>query len=332
MFSLPSKLLFALAGLALVAAAGYGVSVGERAGIGIFLSVALAAAVAGLAMLAARDDAPFVAADAPAPDPRATMPGVQARGSAFPLLTAVAVGVIAVGAAVGAPLVILGIALTVVVGLGWFGRAWSEHPTWTPRMRERVDYRLLVPVSLPVLMLALALVLAASFSRVLLAVDKDLATVIAMVVAVALLAAFAVFALRPHVSPRMLSTAAVVGAVATLGAGVAGAAQGERHFEHHGHDVPEVHVTAKDTAFYEAELVVPGDAEKVKIDFTNSDPDIYHNVAVYESADPNARPLFNGVGFTGIDHRTYELEPPEPGTYVFVCDFHANMRGQFIVE
>ena len=332
MFSLPSKLLFALAGLAVVAAAGYGVSVGERAGIGIFLSAAVAAAVAGLAMLAARDDAPFVAADAPAPDPRATTPGAPARGSAFPLLTAVAVGVIAVGAAIGAPLVAVGVGLTVVAGLGWFGRAWSEHPTWTPRVRERVDYRFLVPVSLPILMLLLVLVLAASFSRVLLAVDKDLATVIAMVVAIALLAAFAVFSLRPHVSQRVLSSAAVVGAIATLGAGVAGAAQGERHFEHHGHDVPEVHVTAKDVAFHEAELVVPGDAEKVKIGFTNSDPGIYHNVAIYESADPDAKPLFNGVGFTGIDNQTYELKPPEPGTYVFVCDFHVNMRGQFIVE
>ncbi|HVF75867.1 MAG TPA: cupredoxin domain-containing protein [Acidimicrobiales bacterium] len=332
MLSLPTKLLFALAGLALVGAAGYGVSVGERAGIGIFLSLAVAASVAGLAMLVARDDEPFVAPDAPPPDPRATTPGAAARGSIFPLLTALAVGVVAVGAAVGAPLVALGIGLTVVVGMGWFGRAWSEHPNWTPRVRERVDYRFLVPASLPILMLLLVLALAASFSRVLLAVDKDLATVIAMVVAIALVAVFAVFALKPRVSPRVLSATAVVGAIATFGAGVAGAAQGERHFEHHGHAVPEVHVTAKDTAFAEAELVVPGNAEKVKIDFTNSDPGIYHNVAIYDGVDADAKPLFNGVGFTGIDNQTYELKPPPPGTYIFVCDFHVNMRGQFVVE
>jgi plastocyanin len=70
----------------------------------------------------------------------------------------------------------------------------------------------------------------------------------------------------------------------------------------------------------------------VQIEFANSDPDIFHNVAVYESDDPDAKPVYNGVGFSGIDERTYEFETPDSGTYVFVCDFHANMKGQFVVE
>lgn len=332
MLSLPSKLLFGLAGLALALAAGYGIAVTERSGIALLVSAAVAAAVLGLAFLATPDTAPFVAADAPAPERRATTPGAPARGSIFPFLAALSVAVLAVGLAVGASIGFIGVGLFAVAGLGWFSRSWADHPAWTPRVRERVDYRLLVPVGLPLLTLLLVLTIAFSMSRVLLAVDKNVASVIAILVAIVLLAAFAAIAARPSLRSGAVTTLAVVTGLAVVGAGVAGAVQGERHFEvHHPDHTPEVHVTAKDVAFVENELVVPAE-ERVRIDFTNSDPGEYHNVAIYESSEPDAKPIFNGVGFTGIDERTYELKTPQAGTYVFVCDFHVNMKGQFVVE
>lgn len=331
MISLPSKLLLALAGVTTVGAAVYAVSVGERGGVALLFTAALVALVMALGLLPVRDRAPFVAADAPPPDPRAGTPGAPAKPSAWPLAAALAVGVVAVGSAVGAPLVYGGGLLAAAAGLGWFGQAWSEHPTWTPRVRERVDYRLLVPFSLPLVMIAVALGIAVAMSRVLLAVDKDVATAIALAVAVVLMVGFTVVAAKPTVSSSVLVTAAAVLGVAVVGAGIAGAAQGEREFHKHGHEIPEVEVHAKDVAFDKDELVVPAE-EKVHVKFVNSDPGIYHNVAVYESDDPDAKPIYNGVGFTGIDTRTYELTTPETGTYVFVCDFHANMKGQFVVE
>ncbi|HEX9969980.1 MAG TPA: hypothetical protein VGB03_07560, partial [Acidimicrobiales bacterium] len=210
MLSLPSKLLFALAGLALALAAGYAVAVGERSGVALLVSAAVAACVLGGTFLATRDTAPFVAADAPAPDPRATTPGAAARGSIFPLLAAVSVAVVAVGSAVGAPLGFAGLGVGIVVGLGWFGRAWSEHPTWTPRVRERVQYRFLVPAGLPVLMFALVLVIAVSMSRVLLAIDKDASTLVAFCVALALLTGFWVVASRPRLQSGVLTALAAV--------------------------------------------------------------------------------------------------------------------------
>lgn len=332
MLSLPSKLLFALAGLALALAAGYGIAVTERSGIAVLVSAAVAAAVLGLAFLATPDTAPFVTADAPPPERRATTPGAPARGSIFPLLAALSVGVIAVGLAVGASVGFIGIGLFAVAGLGWFSRSWADHPSWTPRVRERVDYRFLVPVGLPLLTLLLVLVIAFSMSRVLLAVDKNVASVIAIVVAVVLLAGFAAIAAKPSLRSGAMTTLAVVSGLAVIGAGVAGAVQGERHFEvHHPDHTTEVHVRAEEIAFVEDELVVPAE-ETVRIHFVNSDAGIYHNVAVYESSEPDAAPIFNGVGFTGIDERTYEMTTPQSGTYIFVCDFHINMKGQFVVE
>lgn len=331
MISLPSKLLLALAGLTVSGAAVYAATVGERGGVLLLFTAALVAAVMALGLLVARDHAPNVPADAPPPDPQATTPGAPARPSAWPFAAALAAGLVAVGAAVDASLVYAGIGLVAATGLGWFGRAWSEHPTWTPRVRERIDYRLLVPVSLPLVMVAVALGIAVAMSRVLLAVDKDIATVIALVVAVLLLGGFTLVAAKPRMSSSVLVSAAAVLGVAVVGAGIAGAAQGERDFERHGHELPEVHIEAKDVAFDKDELVLPAE-ETVHIRFENDDPDIFHNVAVYESDDPDAAPVFNGAGFAGVDTRTYELTTPETGTYVFVCDFHANMKGQFVVE
>lgn len=330
MLTLPSKLLFALVGLATAGAVGYGVVVGERGGVALLVGVAVAAAALGFAFLGVRDTAPLVPADAPPPDPRAGTPGSPARGSAWPLLAALAVGVVAVGAAVDDGLVYAGIVLCILSTLGWFGRAWSEHPSWTPRVRERVDYRFLVPLGLPVGMIALTVVIAISMSRVLLAVNKDASVVIALVVAIGILAGMWLIAVRPGMGSSALVVLAGLAGISVVGAGFAGAAQGERDFEKHGHETPEFEVVAEGIAFEEDELIVPAE-ERIELVFTNRD-EVFHNVAVYEGDGLVAVPIFNGEGFVGKETRTYELRTPESGTYTFVCDFHVNMKGQFIVE
>ncbi|MDQ3756881.1 MAG: cupredoxin domain-containing protein, partial [Actinomycetota bacterium] len=250
--------------------------------------------------------------------------------SVWPLLAALDVGVVAVGAAVDDSIVYAGVVMSIASALGWFGRAWSEHPSWTPRLRERVDYRFVVPLGLPVGMILLTLVIAVSFSRVLLATSKDASAAIALVVAVTILAGMWAIAVRPGVRSSALAVLAGLAGISVVGAGIAGAAQGERHFEHHGHEVPEVEVVAEDVAFEQDEIVLPAE-EHVRIVLTNHD-DVFHNVAIYEGDGPEAVPIFNGEGFPGEETRTYELKTPESGTYTFVCDFHANMKGQFIVE
>ena len=333
MVSLVSKLLFTLSGLAVVTAIVYGLAVDERSGVAIFVALALASALAGVATAgrAVPDLALPLPPDAPPPQRRATTTGAPPRGSVWPLLAAAAMVVLAAGAAVGPAMVAGGVIAVAVATGGWFARVWSEDPVWTPRVRERVASRLLVPVSLPIATFLLAAVIAVSVSRVLLAISKNAAAVVAIVVGAGILAACAWIAARPRLRPSAVAGLAGLAATSMLGAGIAGAVAGERHFEEHGHhDEHVVHVVAKEVAF-DKKTIKAHAGEKIVIDFENLD-DVYHNVAIYKGEGPTAPPVFNGEGFAGEDEREYELTVPPPGEYVFVCDFHANMKGTFVSE
>jgi plastocyanin len=334
--NLASKLLFTLSAAAVVSAIAYGLVVDERSGVAIFLFLAAAAAVAGAATAgnAVPDLAPLVPDDAPPPQRRATTVGAAPRGSGWPLAAAAAVTVLAAGAAVG-PAMVLGGAIAVAVATGgWFARVWSEDPTWAPRVRERVSARLLVPVGLPVATFLLAAFIAISVSRVLLAVSKNAAALLAILVGVAILAACAWIAARPRLRPSAVVSIAALAAVSMVGAGIAGAVSGEREFHHAGeggeHHDEVVHVVAKDVAFDEDKITAEA-GEKLVIEFENLD-DVYHNVAIYTGEGPEAEPVFNGEGFVGEDTRTYEFTAPPPGSYIFVCDFHVNMKGELVSE
>ena len=139
-------------------------------------------------------------------------------------------------------------------------------------------------------------------------------------------------AARPRVTSSAIFGLVALAAATTIGAGITGVAAGEREFHHAaGEHAEPVKVVAKEVAFDTDEIVVHA-GEEVSIEFENEDADVYHNIAVYESDAPDAAPLFNGEGFPGHEERTYTFEAPEAGSYVFVCDFHPNMKGTFVSE
>jgi plastocyanin len=84
-------------------------------------------------------------------------------------------------------------------------------------------------------------------------------------------------------------------------------------------------IAAADLAFDRDELQVPADvAFSLVFENRESAP---HNVAIYtdESA---SEALFVGEIFGGPGSRIYQLPAIAPGTYVFRCDVHPEMRGQ----
>lgn len=329
-----SKLLLAIAAAGGTMGLLYHLVVDERAGMVLLLAVSLAGLLLAIVVSGAAvpDEAPVVPADAPAPERRATTTGSPARGSGWPAFAALAVATLGATAAAGGPVVIVGVLAVVLAAAGWFAKAWSEDPRWSPRVRERLSFRLLVPVALPAAAFLLAATIAISMSRILLAVSKNGAVAIALVAALAILCACAWVAARPRINSSAILTLVALAVISTAGAGITGVAAGEREFHHAGEDHGEaIHVVAKGVKFDKAEIKVAAE-EHVEIEFENEDVDVFHNIAVYESEAPDAEPIFNGEGFPGDDHRTYELETPEPGTYFFVCDFHPNMKGAFITE
>ncbi len=114
-----------------------------------------------------------------------------------------------------------------------FAKVWSEDPTWTPRLHERVSFRLLVPVGLPVAMFLLAATIAISLSRILLAVSKNGSVLIAIVAAVVILGACSWVAMRPRVTSSTVVVLAAAAVVSVAGAGITGVAAGEREFHPH---------------------------------------------------------------------------------------------------
>ena len=334
-----TNVLFGLTGLALALAVGYAAAGGERTGLVLLLFLGLAALLGGLATLggAVPDRAPPVPDDAPPPEPRATTPGAPVRGSAWPLAAAAAVSLLAAGAAIGIPLVLVGVGAVLVATAGWFARVWSEHPSWTRPVRERVSTRLLVPVGLPLAAFGLAAVIAVSASRIFLAIPEKTGGVplppfVALVLAVAILGTCAWVASRPRLGSSALIGLSVLAGASLLGAGIAGAVSGEREFHHHKGEEKVVRISAKNLKFDKNAVTVPA-RERLVVEFENDDEGIYHNVAVYAGEGLDAAPVFNGEGFPGHEEKRYELETPAVGRYTFICDFHpTQMKGEFVTE
>ena len=329
-----SKLLLTLAAAGTVMGFLYHVAVDERSGMVLLLALGVAGLILAVVASGAAvpDQAPMIPAGAPAPERRATTTGSPARGSGWPAFAALALAALATTTAVGGPVVIVGVLAVLVAAAGWFAKAWTEDPAWSPRVSERLRLRLVVPVMLPAAAFLLAATIAISMSRILLAVSKNGAVAIAFVAAVAIFGACAWVAARPRINSSAILTLVALAALSTAGAGITGVAAGEREFHHAGEEHGEaLHVVAEEVKFDTDEIVVPAE-EHVRIEFVNHDVDVFHNVAVYESESPDAAPIFNGEGIAGEDERLYEFETPEPGTYFFVCDFHPNMKGSFVTE
>ena len=331
-----AKYLLTISGAAALAAVIYGAAVGDRAGAFILGFASLAALIAALATIGTGvidyPDEPGEEGEE-APTPAVREPDRRTRPSAWPALTALAAGTMAVGAAVGAPLVVAGALIALVPFAGWLGQVWREHPSWSPDLSRKMDDRLILPVALPVAMFLLAAFIAVAFSRILLAISKDAATAIAMVAATVILVACAFVASRPRLRSGAVTGLAVIAALAAGASGVVGAAAGERDFHEHEHKGIHEEIVATNTQFNTSRLEFPA-GKDVTLDFHNEDHEIFHNVSVYEGepTDPKARPLFNGKPITEGEV-AYEFKTPPPGTYKFACDFHlTNMVGELVIK
>ncbi len=83
-------------------------------------------------------------------------------------------------------------------------------------------------------------------------------------------------------------------------------------------------LAASNVQFDQAEVAVPASRPFILV-FENRE-NISHNVSVYADAALQSR-VFEGVLFNGPATRWYPVPALDPGTYVFVCDLHPNMKG-----
>jgi plastocyanin len=87
-------------------------------------------------------------------------------------------------------------------------------------------------------------------------------------------------------------------------------------------------IGAQNIAFDTTQEAVPANTP-FKIDFTNNDQDVPHNVAIHDASNTE---IFKGEIFPGVATKTYDVQALPAGEYTFVCDVHPNMKGSLTAE
>ncbi|MEX1046312.1 MAG: cupredoxin domain-containing protein [Actinomycetota bacterium] len=183
--------------------------------------------------------------------------------------------------------------------------------------------RFLMPILLPFGALALIAVLAIGFAFVLLSLSATAATGTALAVAASIMVVAGALSSRGRVGiPQLFSLITAIGGVALFAGGVA-LATGAGHEEEGGEAEKRaaVAIAAKDLQFDPREVSVPS-GEPLAIAFDNQDAGTQHNIKIFEGENEEAPVLFTGELITGPAKVTYNVEPLEDGSYLFICDVH----------
>jgi plastocyanin len=210
-----------------------------------------------------------------------------------------------------------------------------------PRMTGEIRFR--VPlVLLPILVLLAIGLLTFGFSRVLLALEAEVATVVALVTAANLLGACAFIALRPETARRRWAElAAVVIYPVLIGIAVAQTGYGQvaeesaAATEKPGAPNPGGGLVAENISFNPTELTATA-GDKTTFTFDNEDQ-ATHNFTLFETeADAQSQ---DSAIYTSPDApagASVDVEftaPGKPGDYPFLCEYHpTTMKGTLVVE
>ena len=197
------------------------------------------------------------------------------------------------------------------------------------QMNTDLRERAVLPVLIPLLAIVLTEIIVFAMSRVLLAVDKNMAVWIALAAALGIVIGASFVAARPRMRPQALVGALVVLGLGAVGAGAYAMREGPHYLKEEAANRPRIELGAADLAFDTKSLELsPAGAV---IDFNNADTQP-HNLAIYRSEEELESPLFKGSIIQAGGRTEYEIEPIEPGEYYFHCDVHPTMNGEVVVE
>lgn len=248
MISTGFKLYFGIAMVALFAAFLYGYTtggdnlgpvtlgfkgpVGEHVGYSVLVMLSVLTGSLGGLLVAFRDGDAEAAAQLLGADaaPAGQRP---VSGGLWPLLAAFGVGLTVIGLVVSAQVFVAGIAVVAVVAVEWTISAWADRATGDPEANKGVRDELMRGFEVPALAVLGFGGTVALLSRVLLAVPKLGATLVAIGVGLLIFVGGIILAMRPKVSKNFTAALVLIGVVGLLSAGIVSAANGERDFERH---------------------------------------------------------------------------------------------------
>ena len=153
--------------------------------------------------------------------------------SMWPLVAAVGLGGLVVGA-VSKPVVFkVSVVVVLVATMEWMVQGWSERASADAQYNAAVRKRVAHPLEFPILGTIGLGVVVYSFSRIMLTVSKEATPWVFLAIGTIVAVGAFTLASRRNVSRGTLLGVCAIGAVALLGAGVASARQGQRTIEEH---------------------------------------------------------------------------------------------------
>lgn len=210
-------------------------------------------------------------------------------------------------------------------------------------MDSDVRDRLLLPILIPITLLVIVAALAIGFGMLLLFNPMAVSLMIAIVVSLGIIVGVALATSQAETELTKAKRGLIVFAAVTpiiIGVLVATdlmpttsqkVVQRECEF-----CIPEdaVRVVARNLEFEQRSIQLPAEGE-ASILFVNEDAGIPHNVALYPEDDNGepilSAPLFVGSIFNGVDQEVYTFRAPsEPDTYFYRCDVHPQMQGEAV--
>ena len=214
-------------------------TLGWKGGIGnhfaytIFVGVAVAAATLAGILIAFRDADPEAEAQVVHTE---SVPLTRAPAGVnyLPALGALAFVLLLIGAATeSGGLMYAAVATMIVVAFTWTLRTWAERATGDDHTNAELYHRFIDPFRVPVISLLSVAIVAIGLSRVLLSVSKIASVWVFGLAALVFFLVAVLLALKPSSAKWVTTVIVILGAIAIIAAGIAGAVIGERKFEHH---------------------------------------------------------------------------------------------------
>lgn len=196
-------------------------------------------------------------------------------------------------------------------------------------MNNTTRDRAILPLAIPLGSIAFIFVVAFGMSRVLLNVQPEIATAVALMAAFNILVACAFFALRSGFTARdLVPMAGVVALPIILGAAVAAGVipvEGGGEHEGGGAETAVVSISANNLQFSTDRLEVPANqAFELKFENREAAP---HNIWITGDGDAT---IFKEPFFAGPKTVTWDVPAIAPGEYPFKCEVHPTMKGTVV--
>lgn len=148
--------------------------------------------------------------------------------SLWPLVATIGVVLLAVGLITHEIVFLLGLVAIAAAFIEWVVQSWSESASSDTAFNNEARGRVLHPLEFPVLAAVGLGVIIVSFSRIMLAVSRDVGAITFIVVASLVLFVGSVFALKPNMKKTLVAGICTIGAVGIVAGGIAGASNGKR--------------------------------------------------------------------------------------------------------